>query len=391
MAHETPRHPSAQRVDRVLRERGLEDRVRELPDSTRTAPEAAAAVGCDVRQIVKSLVFRTARSGAPVLVLASGGHRVDEQWMEREVGEPLVRADPEAVRSLTGFAIGGVPPFGHPVEIPTFIDYDLLEFREVWAAAGHPNAIFRLTSRELLGASRGRAVPVTPQPAPREEVPWATFDCYGTLVDWNSGLLSALESVAGPLAPSERERFFPAFLREEQLLEEAEYRSYREVLAEAARAAAASLRLSWSGAGAERFADSIPDWPIFPGAREGLERLRARGLRLGLLSNMDRDLLEATIERHDLPIDAAVSATDVRSYKPLPAHWIRFLKREAVLPATVWHLSSSAHYDLEPARRLGFRTGYVVRAPGTGRESSIADAIVPDLGQWAAKWVPPVR
>ena len=110
------------RVDAALRRLGLIDRVRELPSSTRTARDAAESLGCEVGQIVKSIVFRGVRSARPVLVLASGDHRVDELWMERYVGEPIERAPPEFAREATGFAIGGVPPVGHERSLRTFVD-----------------------------------------------------------------------------------------------------------------------------------------------------------------------------------------------------------------------------------------------------------------------------
>ncbi|HLY77612.1 MAG TPA: YbaK/EbsC family protein, partial [Thermoplasmata archaeon] len=156
------RQSSALRVDAALRARGILDRVRELPSSTRTAAEAAQAVGCSTGQIVKSLVFRAHDSGQAILVLAAGSHRVDEDWMRRYTHQRLIRADPEFVRTVTGFAIGGVPPIGHPSTLPTYIDLDLLEEGELWAAAGHPHAICRLTARELVSLTQGRLVPVVP-------------------------------------------------------------------------------------------------------------------------------------------------------------------------------------------------------------------------------------
>lgn len=385
MERSPPRHPSAQRVDRALRARGLLDRVHELPASTRTAPEAAQAVGCDVRQIVKSLLFRTAGSGTPVLVLASGGHRVDEQWMQREVGEPLARADPEYVRSVTGFAIGGVPPVGHDSEIPTFVDYDLLEFHEIWAAAGHPNAVFRLTSRELLELTGGRAVPVTPPATPpAAERAWVTFDCYGTLIDWRTGLLEALRRTTASWTEAERARLFPAYLAAEQRLEGGPYRTYRELVVDALREAAATCGRSISESEAGEVPESIPEWPAFSDTRAALEALRAHGFRIAVLSNIDRDLLDRTLRAHDLAVDLSVTASDVRSYKPFPAHWVRFLKQTHVVPNEVWHVAGAYPYDIPVAARLGFRTAYIARysgetlGPGT-------DEVLPDLSSFVAR------
>jgi prolyl-tRNA editing enzyme YbaK/EbsC (Cys-tRNA(Pro) deacylase) len=152
--------PSAARVREALRERGAPADVRELPDSTRTAPEAAAAVGCRVEQIVKSLVFRRAGSGAPVLVLAGGANRVDEERVEALLGEPVAKADADYVRTHTGYAIGGVPPVGHPEPLETLIDEDLVALAEVWAAAGTPRAVFPVAGEKLPELTGGRVAAV---------------------------------------------------------------------------------------------------------------------------------------------------------------------------------------------------------------------------------------
>jgi prolyl-tRNA editing enzyme YbaK/EbsC (Cys-tRNA(Pro) deacylase) len=153
--------PSAQKVQQALQAMGFELQVVELPDSTRTAAEAAQAVGCQVGQIVKSLVFKAKRSERPVLVVASGANRVNEKAIEALIGEPLGRADADFVRQRTGYAIGGVPPVGHSERLETFIDEDLLQQAEIWAAAGTPNAVFRLTPGDLVGMTGGRLVKIT--------------------------------------------------------------------------------------------------------------------------------------------------------------------------------------------------------------------------------------
>jgi prolyl-tRNA editing enzyme YbaK/EbsC (Cys-tRNA(Pro) deacylase) len=151
---------SAQRVQDALQALGFTLQVVELPDSTRTAVEAAQAVGCQVGQIVKSLVFKAKRSEKPVLVIACGANRVDEQIIEGLIGEPLGKADADYVRQRTGFVIGGVPPLGHITPIQTFIDQDLLQYEEVWAAAGTPHAVFRLNPADLERMTGGRVVRV---------------------------------------------------------------------------------------------------------------------------------------------------------------------------------------------------------------------------------------
>ncbi|BAI72365.1 hypothetical protein AZL_017270 [Azospirillum sp. B510] len=148
--------PSAARVQAVLDGLGLGHRVVEHEGSTRTSEDAANAVGCDVAQIAKSLIFRTKETGRPVLVVASGANRVDEKAVGRLIGEKIERADPEFVRDSTGFAIGGVPPIGHAVPPLVLIDDDLLRLETIWAAAGTPNSVFRLTPADLVGMTGGR-------------------------------------------------------------------------------------------------------------------------------------------------------------------------------------------------------------------------------------------
>ncbi len=155
-----PLKASAQKVQDALRAAGFENTVVELPDSARTAAEAAAAVGCQVGQIVKSLLFRAAESGRAVLVVASGSHRVDEQAVAAVIGEAIGRATPEFVREQTGFAIGGVPPIGHARPVVAVVDEALLAHERIWAAAGHPHAVFALTPDELVRMTGGKVARV---------------------------------------------------------------------------------------------------------------------------------------------------------------------------------------------------------------------------------------
>ncbi len=150
-----PLKPSAQRVQDALRAAGFPNEVVELPGSARTAAEAAAAVGCSVGQIVKSLLFEASPSGRAVLVAASGSHRVDEQGVAAVVGERIGRASPDFVRERTGFSIGGVPPIGHAQPLLAVVDEALLAYDRIWAAAGHPHAVFALTPAELVRMTRG--------------------------------------------------------------------------------------------------------------------------------------------------------------------------------------------------------------------------------------------
>jgi prolyl-tRNA editing enzyme YbaK/EbsC (Cys-tRNA(Pro) deacylase) len=152
--------PAAQRVQAALDASGIPLQVREFPASTKTSQEAAAAVGCAVEQIAKSMIFRAAASDRPVLVMASGANRVDEKKLAALLGEKIERASADFVRARTGFAIGGVPPVGH-LETPiVLIDEDLLRLDVLWAAAGTPNAVFRLTPAELQQLTGGRVATV---------------------------------------------------------------------------------------------------------------------------------------------------------------------------------------------------------------------------------------
>jgi prolyl-tRNA editing enzyme YbaK/EbsC (Cys-tRNA(Pro) deacylase) len=145
---------AARRIQDALDARGLGHQVVEFAQTTRTSAEAAAAVGCTVAQIAKSIVFKGA-GGAPVLVIASGPNRVDERKVAALLGEAIGKADPDFVRATTGFVIGGVPPLGHAAPIRTLIDQDLLQHQTIWAAAGTPNAVFRLTPDELVAMTGG--------------------------------------------------------------------------------------------------------------------------------------------------------------------------------------------------------------------------------------------
>jgi len=151
---------SAQKVQEVLKVLGLELQVVELQETTRTSADAARAVGCEVGQIAKSLVFRGQRTQRPILVIASGSNRVNEKRVGELISEPLGKADADFVRQKTGFVIGGVPPVGHAEKLEVFIDEDLLSYSEIWAAAGTPNAVFRLTPSDLVRMTEGRVIEI---------------------------------------------------------------------------------------------------------------------------------------------------------------------------------------------------------------------------------------
>ncbi|HVJ40284.1 MAG TPA: YbaK/EbsC family protein [Dongiaceae bacterium] len=148
---------SALKIQAVL---GNEFDVLEFSESTRTAEEAAAAIGCSVAQIAKSLLFRATESDRPILVVASGTNRVDEKKVAALIGEGIARADADFVRSKTGFAIGGVPPVGHLEPPIILIDADINCFDIIWAAAGTPNAVFKLTPAQLHALTQGQVADV---------------------------------------------------------------------------------------------------------------------------------------------------------------------------------------------------------------------------------------
>jgi prolyl-tRNA editing enzyme YbaK/EbsC (Cys-tRNA(Pro) deacylase) len=156
---ETELPPAARRVQEKLRAAGSSCEVRMMAATARSAAEAAASIGCTVAQIAKSLVFR-AKSGRAVLVIASGTNRVDEKKVAAALGEGIGKADADFVRDRTGYAIGGVAPIGHDAGVRIFIDADLQRYDEIWAAAGHPHAVFRLTPGELERLTQGSVIAV---------------------------------------------------------------------------------------------------------------------------------------------------------------------------------------------------------------------------------------
>jgi prolyl-tRNA editing enzyme YbaK/EbsC (Cys-tRNA(Pro) deacylase) len=151
---------SAQKVQGALDAFGMTLQVVELPASTRSAAEAAQAIGCQVGQIAKSLVFMGKKTGYPVLVIASGANRVNEKQIGELLGEAIAKADADFVRQQTGFVIGGVPPVGHAQPLNTFVDEDLLEYEVIWAAAGTPHAVFQLEPSNLVRITSGRVVSI---------------------------------------------------------------------------------------------------------------------------------------------------------------------------------------------------------------------------------------
>jgi len=153
-------HPTALRVQSLLHEAGLDVQVVEFEQPTRTSAEAASAIGCSVAEIAKSVVFKGKESGMAVVIVASGANRVCEKKVAALVGEKLGRADADFVRESTGFVIGGVSPLGHAKPVKLVLDEDLLQFQEIWAAAGTPFSVFPLTPEKLLRITNAQWAPI---------------------------------------------------------------------------------------------------------------------------------------------------------------------------------------------------------------------------------------
>jgi 2-haloacid dehalogenase len=191
---------------------------------------------------------------------------------------------------------------------------------------------------------------------------WATFDCYGTLIDWNGGLRAALGS----------EDLLDRYHELEPEVQAEDFRrSYRDVMTEVAR------RLGVDDE--EALARSLPTWEPFPEVPPALERARARGWKLAILSNTDRDFIDASMERIGVPFELAIVASEIGSYKPRHAHWQRFFERVDVSRDRYVHVAQSHFHDIVPARELGLRSVWINRyaerhAPGATRE-------LPDLAR----------
>jgi Cys-tRNA(Pro) deacylase len=152
---------SVRKVEKALKAHGLECQVLTMKETTRSAQDAANSLGCQVEQIVKSLVFMTKKTQKPILVLASGANRVNPKKIRNFLSEPIKMAAPDFVRSKTGFVVGGVPPLGHSSSLETFIDEDLLKYPEIWAAAGSSNTMFKLSPDDLQKITQGQVISVT--------------------------------------------------------------------------------------------------------------------------------------------------------------------------------------------------------------------------------------
>lgn len=193
--------------------------------------------------------------------------------------------------------------------------------------------------------------------------PYLTFDCYGTLIDWKSGVLSALRDYPN-VAP---DVFFETWWQVDRRLTcDAPYRRYREVLALDFAEAFQSVGIAITEQKAECLADGLGDWTPFPDAPAALAMFRRLGFKLGILSNIDNDLLERSVDQLGVDIDVRITAENIRSYKPETRHFEALLERTGLQPAQVLHIAASRFVDIAPASKLGFRTMYVQRTEPDG-------------------------
>jgi len=214
----------------------------------------------------------------------------------------------------------------------------------------------------------------------RQEIPerpqcWATFDCYGTLIDWEEGMRQALEAVV----PGNAERLLKHFYQVQNEVEaEQPFRSYRNVLAETLQRTAKSTRIALASDAENVLAETLPKWPVFSDVGPALQALRAIGWKLAILSNVDRDLISGTIRALTVPFDAVVTAEDVHAYKPSLNHFHYFHERFQVAKEDWIHVARSYFHDIVPASQLGIKRVWVNRKDDTA-SAPLGTVVLPDL------------
>lgn len=204
-----------------------------------------------------------------------------------------------------------------------------------------------------------------------------TFDCYGTLIDWRAGIGRSLAELFEPAADEQTDDIFEAYVRTEAEVEAGVYQSYRRTMMTAIKRAAGQFGHEFPADRAERMAEMLPNWPPFEDTREALQRLKRR-YRLGVLSNIDRDLFAGTARRIGVAFDFVVTAEDVQSYKPAPAHFERLLAQHAKR-GRVLHVAQSLFHDGVPATRLGIAYVWINRYKGVNDTTVRPLAAYPDL------------
>ncbi len=206
---------------------------------------------------------------------------------------------------------------------------------------------------------------------------YLTFDCYGTLVDWRTGIERELLAAVGEVRVTGQD-LLNAYVAAERV-EESTYRKYREVLSRAATALSGKFGVAVTREAAEAFADSVPRWPVFPDSAHFLREVGKRGYKRYILSNVDNDILSETIRDNGLEIDGLVTAEDVRSYKPGVAHWMEFMKKTGAVKRDILHVAQSVYHDIIPAQRLGIPTAWVNRygekPPSDAEPTYICDSL----------------
>lgn len=207
---------------------------------------------------------------------------------------------------------------------------------------------------------------------------WATFDCYGTLIDWNGGVRSTLIRL-WPAADARR--LLARYHAVEPLIQEGRTLPYRDVLGRALRAIAVIEGLSLMESETYALAESLPSWPAFPEVPKALRALRDAGWRLAILSNTDPDLLAASLKQIGVPVDVTITSAEAGSYKPSPGHWKQFYERTGADPSRQVHVGASLFHDIAPARDLGLLSVWINRL---GESSDLPRAAeLPDLSELA--------
>jgi 2-haloacid dehalogenase len=215
-----------------------------------------------------------------------------------------------------------------------------------------------------------------------------TFDCYGTLIDWETGIARALRAALGAGVPSSDDELLELYGRHESELEAGPYLAYREILSRACVGVARAYGIEVTDDAARRFGASVGDWPAFPDSADALARLAAR-FRLGVLTNCDDDLFALSEERLGVRFDWVVTAQQVRSYKPNPQHFLVAFERMDVRRDRILHVAQSLFHDHVPARRFGLATAWIDRRhdrPGFGATppaTATPDLTAPDMATFA--------
>jgi len=205
---------------------------------------------------------------------------------------------------------------------------------------------------------------------------WITFDCYGTLIDWEGGVAGALAPFLP--RPADPRTLAARYIAVEAQVEHEAYRPYRDVLAEASARLMRALGHPLPPGRERVLPESLPCWPAFPEVPEALRALRNAGYRLAILSNVDRDLIAASLRHLGIEPDLVITAEDSRSYKPAPGHWRLFEERSGASPRRTVHVAASLFHDIVPATALGYRTAFINRRgePVTGARPM---RVLPDL------------